>query len=54
MDFGNILNEYRRLSDSHEADFAALCVDWATIGQDFRNVIGEYQQAAADRLVTAG
>lgn len=53
MDFGNTLNEYSRLADSHEADLAALWMDWAVIGQDFREVIGEHEQTAADRLAVA-
>lgn len=54
MDFGNTLNAHRQLSDSHEADLAALRMDWGMIGQDFREVIGEYEQTAADMLAAAG
>lgn len=41
VDLGGTLNEYHPFSP--EIDQAAICMDWAMIGQDLRHAIGDFK-----------
>ena len=44
LDMGGTLNEYNASRSGQEADDAALRSDWAAIGQDMRDAIGELEK----------
>ena len=46
IDMGGTLNEYNSSRSGQEADAVALRSDWAAIGQDMRDAIGEFEKEA--------
>lgn len=53
FDFGGTLNEYNVSRTGQEADMVALRMDWAAIGQDIRNAVGEFETDEAEELALA-
>ncbi|MBI3970716.1 MAG: hypothetical protein HY332_05455 [Chloroflexi bacterium] len=48
LDLGNTLTEFNQSPTPDQADCIAMRADWGSIGQDFREAIGQLEQELAE------